>query len=201
MQPLILQPLKLQPMKLGQLILASASPRRRELLAQAGFAFAVHAADIDESRKAHEEPAVYVQRLAAEKASAVAAKHPEAVVLGADTTVVLDGEVMNKPHDAADAERMLRKLSNKTHQVHTGLAVVTRGSCHSHVETTDVVFRAIEDAELTTYLASGDAMDKAGAYGIQGYAARWIPRIAGDYFNVVGLPLSAVVSLLAKARG
>jgi septum formation protein len=181
---------------MNQLILASSSPRRRELLAKAGFTFDVHAADIDESLHAAEQPKDYVQRLALEKAQTIAASHPHAVVLGADTTVVLEGEVLGKPTDHADAERMLRLLSGRTHQVYTGLAVV-RGSEHRiHVETTDVVFRSITDEELKTYLASGDAMDKAGAYGIQGYAARWIPRIEGNYFNVVGLPLSAVVELL-----
>jgi septum formation protein len=179
-----------------RLILASASPRRRELLAQAGFTFEVIAADIDESRREREAPAEYVQRLALEKAQAIASRHTDAIVLGADTTVVLDGEVMNKPVDPADATRMLRALSGKTHQVHTGIAVVSAHGSKSHIETTNVVFRAIEDDELRTYVASGDPMDKAGAYGIQGYAARWIPCIEGDYFNVVGLPLSAAVGML-----
>ena len=182
-----------------KLILASSSPRRRELMTQAGFLFDVLAANIDETRRPNETPTDYVQRLALEKAGAIAALHPEAIVLGADTTVVLNGEVMNKPTNLADAERMLRALSGQTHQVHTGLAVVAGSSTHSHVETTDVIFREITPAELAAYLASGDALDKAGAYGIQGYAARWIPRIEGDYFNVVGLPLSAVVSLLKTA--
>ena len=183
---------------LNQLILASSSPRRRELLAKAGYTFEVRAADIDESLHAGEQPKEYVQRLALEKAQVIAALNPEAVVLGGDTTVVLEGEVLGKPVDLADAERMLRLLSGRTHQVYTGLAVV-RGTEHQiHVETTDVVFRTITDEELTAYLASGEAMDKAGAYGIQGYAARWIPRIEGDYFNVVGLPLASVVQLLGE---
>ena len=181
---------------MNQLILASSSPRRRELLAKAGYTFEVRAADIDESLHAGEQPKEYVQRLALEKAQTIAASNPNAVVLGADTTVVLEGEVLGKPADDADAERMLRLLSGRTHQVYTGLAVVQGAEHRIHVETTDVVFRAITDEELATYLGSGDAMDKAGAYGIQGYAARWIPRIEGDYFNVVGLPLSAVVGLL-----
>jgi septum formation protein len=181
-----------------RLILASASPRRRELLAQAGFAFDVQAADMDESRKAGEAPEDYVRRLATEKATAVAKKNPDAIVLGADTTVVLNHGVLNKPRDAADAERMLRALSGRTHHVHTGVAAVARDAVYSHVETTAVTFRAITEHELHAYLDGGDAMDKAGAYGIQGYAARWVPRIEGDYFNVVGLPLSAVVNLLMK---
>jgi len=181
-----------------RLVLASGSPRRRELLAQAGFVFEVVAADIDETRRVGEAAVDYVQRLALEKAEVVVARFPDAMVIGADTTVVLDGEVMNKPVDAADAERMLRWLSGRTHQVYTGLAVVRGGVKVSGVERTDVVFREIEEEELAVYLASGDAMDKAGAYGIQGYAARWIPRIEGDYFNVVGLPLAAVVGMLGE---
>ena len=181
-----------------RLVLASGSPRRRELLTQAGFVFEVKAADIDETRRVGEAPAEYVQRLAVEKATKIAALEVGAVVLGADTTVVLDGEVMNKPVDQADAERMLRALSGKTHQVHTGLAVVSGERRVMHVETTDVTFREIGEAELGVYLASGHAMDKAGAYGIQGYAARWIPRIDGDYFNVMGLPLSVVVRMLGE---
>jgi len=181
-----------------KLILASGSPRRRELLTQAGFLFEVIPADIDETRHPNEAPKDYVRRLALEKAEAIAPRYPDATILGADTTVVLSGEVMNKPTDLADAERMLRALSNKTHQVYTGLAVVTPTAKHSHIETTNVVFREISEDELATYLASGHAQDKAGAYGIQGYAARWIPRIEGDYFNVVGLPLSTVVKLLSQ---
>ena len=180
-----------------RLVLASASPRRRELLTLAGFVFEVKAADIDETRRACEAPVEYVRRLAMEKAQAVAKLNPDAVVLGADTTVVLDGEVLNKPVDLVDAERMLRRLSGRTHQVHTGVAVVSGDVCEAHVETTDVSFREIGEDELAVYLSSGDAMDKAGAYGIQGHAARWIPRIVGDYFNVVGLPVSAVVKLLS----
>jgi septum formation protein len=183
-----------------RLVLASASPRRRELLTQAGYAFEVHAADIDETQRTGESPVEYVRRLALEKAQAVAPHAGDAVVLGADTTVVLDGLVLGKPLDAADAERMLRLLSGRTHQVHTGLAVCHGGDAASHVETTGVTFRALDEEELAVYLASADAQDKAGAYGIQGYAARWIPRIEGDYFNVVGLPLAAVVRLLGQLK-
>ncbi len=181
------------------LILASASPRRRELLTQAGLAFGVDPAHIDESRHADEAPMAYVQRLALEKAQATYARHPHTVVLGADTTVVLDGEIMNKPTDAADAERMLRVLSGRTHQVYTGIAVVSAKVQRAHIETTDVTFAGISEEDLAQYLASGDALDKAGAYGIQGFAARWIPRIEGDYFNVVGLPIAATIRLLQEA--
>ena len=178
------------------LILASASPRRRELLTQAALPFEVHAAHIDESRHPNEPPANYVQRLALEKAQAIHALHPDATVLGADTTVVLDNEIMNKPTGLADAERMLRALSGRTHQVYTGIAVVTASTQRIHLETTQVTFSQIGEADLAHYLASGDPLDKAGAYGIQGFAARWIPRIEGDYFNVVGLPIAATVRLL-----
>jgi len=194
--------------------LASGSPRRKELLAQAGYAFEVKVADVDESLRVGEAAMEYVERLAVEKARVVFSAleprspsardrgHPDSglVVIGADTTVVLDGVVLAKPEDRRDAERMLRMLSGKTHQVHTGIAVVSEDRCLSKVETTDVTFREIGEEELGVYLNSGDAMDKAGAYGIQGYAARWIPRIEGDYFNVVGLPVSVVVGLLGKIR-
>jgi len=185
------------------LILASASPRRRELLTQAGLEFAVIPADIDETRRPGEAPAGYVQRLALEKALAVHALHPEATVLGADTTVVLPdddaGTILNKPNSPADAERMLRRLAGRSHEVHTGIAVVTRAQQLTHIETTRVFFSAIPDPELAHYLSTDDSLDKAGAYGIQGYAARWVHRIEGDFFNVVGLPLAATVRLLIFA--
>ena len=179
------------------LILASASPRRRDLLTQAGLRFDVLPAAIDETLHSNETPTAYVQRLALEKAQAIQALHPKATVLGADTTVVCEQQILNKPNDLSDAERMLRQLSNRVHQVHTGIAVVTPTTHRSHVETTSVFFSAIPEADLAHYLSTNDSLDKAGAYGIQGYAARWIPRIEGDYFNVVGLPLSTVVKLLS----
>jgi septum formation protein len=178
------------------LILASSSPRRRELLTLAGVRFDVLPADIDETRRTGESPTDYVQRLAVEKAQAILARHPHATVLGADTTVVLNGEVLNKPKDLAEAESMLRALSGTSHQVHTGIAVVSANGQRQHIETTNVFFSAIPETELASYLATGDSLDKAGAYGIQGYAARWIPRIEGDYFNVMGLPIAATVRLL-----
>ena len=193
-------------MEYGTLILASASPRRRELLVQIGIAHTVQPADIDESRHPGEAPDAYVRRLALEKARAVAAGRPAATILGADTTVVLDEEVLNKPVDRADAAQMLGALAGRTHHVHTGIAVLSpageRGHLESvHVETTAVTFTAIRPAELEAYLATGDSLDKAGAYGIQGYAARWIARIEGDFFNVVGLPLVSVLRLLHEAGG
>ena len=181
-----------------QLILASASPRRRELLTQAGLRFDIVPAHIDESRQPSEDPVRYVHRLALEKAQAISALHPGAIVLGADTTVVLDGEVLHKPADIHEAERMLRALSGRAHQVHTGIAIVC-GSIHrSQVETTTVTFGMISEGDLAHYLASGDSLDKAGGYGIQGYAARWITRIEGDFFNVMGLPIAATVGLLSE---
>jgi len=178
------------------LILASASPRRRDLLIQAGLRFDVLPAHIDESLHPNESPADYVQRLALQKAQAIHALHPNATILGADTTVVLDNQILNKPANLADAERMLRSLSGRTHQVHTGLAVVTPTTHLTHVETTTVFFAPIPEPGLAHYLSTGDSLDKAGAYGIQGYAARWITRIEGDFFNVVGLPIAATIALL-----
>jgi septum formation protein len=197
-----------------RLILASASPRRRELLAQAGYAFSVEAADVDESLRAGEGPGDYVRRLAEEKAKAVFERYvnhtlidktdkdgaPELlVVLGADTTVVCDGEILAKPDDAEDVKRMLRRLSGRVHEVLTGIAVVTAKGVVSGVETTSVTFSVIPEAELDAYCATDEPFDKAGAYGIQGYAARWIPRIDGDYFNVMGLPIARVVRMIEAA--
>lgn len=185
-----------------RLILASASPRRRELLAQAGYAFEVEAADVDESPRQGEPPAAYVLRLAEEKALAVLSKHTDQtdlIVLGADTTVVLDGKILGKPADAADAREMLRRLSGRTHQVLTGIAAATRAGISTAVESTDVTFSEIPEAELDAYCATSEPLDKAGAYGIQGYAARWIPRIDGCYFNVMGLPIARTVTLIEEA--
>jgi septum formation protein len=186
-----------------RLILASASPRRRELLAQAGYIFDIEAADIDETPHANEQPGAYVKRLAEEKACAVLAKHAsyhgKLIVLGADTTVVADNQILAKPDHAADARRMLRKLSARTHEVLTGIAAATHAGVVSAVESTEVVFSEIPDAELDYYCATREPLDKAGAYGIQGYAARWIPRIDGDYFNVMGLPIARTVRLIEQA--
>jgi len=182
------------------LILASASPRRRDLLTQAGLRFDVLPAAIDETLHPNESPTAYVQRLALEKAQAIHALHPKATVLGADTTVVCEQQILNKPTDLSDAEHMLRQLSNRAHHVHTGIAVVTPTVARSHVETTTVYFSPIPEADLAHYLSTNDSLDKAGGYGIQGYAARWIPRIEGDFFNVVGLPLAAVLNLLRETN-
>ncbi len=184
------------------LVLASASPRRRELLAQAGFAFSVRAAEIPEDPHANEDPIAYVTRLAREKAEAVFRQisseelAPPQVVLGADTTVTLDNHILGKPADASDASRMLRLLSGRTHLVMTGVAVVTPQSAEVAAEVTAVRFLTLSDREIEDYVATGEPMDKAGAYAIQGRAARWIPRIEGCYFNVVGLPLALVTAML-----
>ena len=180
------------------LILASASPRRRELLAQAGFTFEVRPAHVNEDVGPDEDPIAYVTRLAREKAQAVfdALGNADAVVLGADTTVTLDNHILGKPEDAADAARMLRLLSGRTHRVITGVAVVTATRAEVAAEVTGVRFLTLDDEEIAAYVASGEPMDKAGAYGIQGRAARWIPRVEGCYFNVVGLPLALVTTLL-----
>jgi septum formation protein len=189
------------------LILASSSPRRRQLLEQIGLSFTVESADLDEQLQPGETPAKYVQRLALEKAQAVWERRRNdddsadpVIVLGADTAVVLDGEVLGKPVDQADARRMLQLLSGRTHQVLTGIAAVSRRGMVSEVEITQVFFDLIEEPELVHYLMSSEPLDKAGAYGIQGYAARWIPRIEGCYFNVMGLPLARTIALLARAQ-
>jgi septum formation protein len=187
------------------LILASASPRRRELLTQAGYRFEVQPSSTPESRQPGEDAIRFATRLAREKAEEVFARHQPStapvMVLGADTVVVCDGEVMGKPADAADATRMLLLLSGRTHQVVTGVAVVwDLGSAEVAAELTQVTMSTLSPQEIADYVASGEPMDKAGAYAIQGYAGRWIPRIHGCYFNVVGLPLALVTSLLEGAE-
>jgi septum formation protein len=187
------------------LILASASPRRRELLTQAGYRFEVQPSSIPESRRPGEDAIRFATRLAREKAEEVFARHQPStapvMVLGADTVVVCDGEVMGKPADAADATRMLLLLSGCTHQVVTGVAVVWDvGSAEVAAEMTQVTMRTLSREDVAGYVASGEPMDKAGGYAIQGYAGRWIPRIHGCYFNVVGLPLALVTSLLEGAE-
>ena len=187
---------------MANLVLASASPRRRELLTQAGFLFSVHPAHILEDPLPDEEPIAYVTRLAREKAEAVftelGATGPQEglAVLGADTTVTLDRHILAKPEDAADAARMLRLLSGRTHRVITGVAVATAGRVEVAAEVTAVRFLTLSEEEIVAYVATGEPMDKAGAYGIQGRAAKWIPRIEGCYFNVVGLPVALVGTML-----
>jgi len=185
------------------LVLASASPRRRELLTQVGYRFEVRPAHICEDPHDGEDPITYVTRLAREKAEAVfrdlaaaGSKPPEIAVLGADTTVTLDNAILGKPEDAADAARILRLLSGRTHRVITGVSLVTAERTEVAAEVTAVRFLTLSDEEIAAYISTGEPMDKAGAYGIQGHAARWIPRVEGCYFNVMGLPLALACSLL-----
>jgi septum formation protein len=179
------------------LILASSSPRRQELLREAGFVFEVHPAHVPEERLAGEPPLQYACRLAREKAEAVAECFPGRYVLGADTIVVVGDEVLEKPRDAQDAARMLRLLSGRGHQVITAVSLVRpEGQGDTRTSTTQVYFCEVAEEEIRCYISSGEPMDKAGAYAIQGGAAQWIQRIEGEYSNVVGLPLSLVREML-----
>jgi len=190
-----------------RLILASTSPRRRELLGLLGLPFEVVASRYDEDSLAPRDltPGEYVTRLAAGKASEVAARTGgDALVIGADTTVILDGATLNKPADAEDACRMLRLLSGRTHQVYTGLCLIAvQGGVAGTVQTdhtvTDVTFNTLADETIAAYVETGEPLDKAGAYGIQGKALSFIPSIKGDYFNVVGLPLHRLCALLKQS--
>lgn len=177
------------------LILASASPRRAELLRAAGIEFTVRVADVDESLIAGETPYEYVSRLARIKAEAVAL--PGEMVLGADTTVVIDDEIAAKPIDIEDAKRMLHRLSGQWHEVLTGVALIQRHQMQVEVDVTRVKFALLTPAEIDWYVATGEPMDKAGAYGIQGYASRFIERIEGSYSNVVGLPVHRVYRMIS----
>jgi septum formation protein len=217
-----------------RLILASASPRRAELLRAAGYTFEIVAADVDESIRPGESPSAYVRRLAADKSAAVisaltgratptagratiaedgvarpfqgrdrGAESPaphQSVVLGADTTVVVDGEILGKPRDEEDSATMLRRLSGRTHHVLTGVSLRQGASEVGRVETTDVVFRALSEGDVAWYVASGEGRDKAGGYAIQGLASRFVVRIEGSYSNVVGLPVACVAELLPEIR-
>src|SRR5580692_7825125 len=178
------------------LVLASASPRRQELLRNAGITFEVQPAHIPEGPLPGEVAKDCAERLAREKALAVARQRPHDIVLGADTVVVVDGQLLGKPSDAADAARMLRLLSGRKHQVITGVCLVARGEPSVSSETTVVTMNDLTDQDIADYVASGEPMDKAGAYAIQGIASRWIPRIEGDYGNVVGLPVALVFRML-----
>jgi septum formation protein len=177
------------------LTLASGSPRRRQLLEMLGIPLRVVPSNIPEVRRPAETPVDYVERLAREKALSV----PGGLVLGADTTVVVRDEVLEKPADPADALRMLRKLQGRTHQVVTSVALVASEAVHQATDVTSVVFRRLSDELLEAYVATGEPMDKAGAYGIQGYGAALVERIEGDFFSVMGLPVRLVLELLERA--
>lgn len=181
-----------------RVILASQSPRRRELLTLIGMPHEVRPADIDEAYRPGEQPAPHAERLAREKAAAVARDEPDAVVIGSDTIVVVDGDVLGKPRDEAHAAEMLARLSGRAHVVLTAVAVQWRGVELSAVERVGVTFRALSAAEILAYIATREPMDKAGAYGIQGYGATIVERVDGDYFAVMGLPLQRLVRLMAE---
>lgn len=180
------------------LILASQSPRRRELLTLIGIPHTVAPADIDETVRPGEEPAPHAERLAREKAHTLAVRHPESVVVAADTIVVIDGEILGKPRDVADAEAMIARLAGRTHEVLTAIAVAHGGRTESAVERVSVTFRALTAEEIRDYVATGEPMDKAGAYGIQGYGATIVERVEGDYFSVMGLGLRRLTDLLGR---
>ncbi len=183
------------------LVLASASPRRREILGRLGLSFEVRPSEIDESPRPGEEPWAYVARLAEAKARAVEGRGQTLAVLGSDTTVVLDGELLNKPQDRAESERMLRALSGREHEVHTGVALVLFPELVSRVirVTTRVRFRALSESAVRGYVASGEGMDKAGAYGIQELGAGLVSEVHGSYSSVVGLPAAETLELLEAA--
>jgi septum formation protein len=196
------------------LVLASASPRRAELLRAAGYTFETLPVDLDERVKPGETPAAYVARLAREKSAAAMQRFvaraqscsgPEraaaydVVILGADTTVVVDGEILGKPADDADATAMLRKLSGRVHDVLTGISVRTSAAEWGRVETTRVYMTELSAEDIAWYVGSGEGRDKAGSYAVQGLASRFIPRIDGSYANVVGLPVAAVAAVLREA--
>ena len=180
-----------------RLILASGSPRRRELLKQMGYSFEIQVPDVDENVSGHARDVVAI--LSRRKAQAVAATRSEGVIIASDTLVSLDGAALGKPRDAADAHRMLRALSGRTHEVFTGVTLIDAadGRSATRAVRTGVRFRELDDAEIDSYIATGEPMDKAGAYAIQGRAALWLDRIEGDYYTIMGLPVSRTVQLLA----
>lgn len=185
---------------LPKIVLASASPRRVEILTSVGWPFDKVPADIDESEVEGETPAEYVTRLAEEKALAVARQRPNEIVLGADTTVVVDGRILAKPSDLDDAKRMLRILSGRSHFVLTGVAVAINDKVESALERTRVDFREMDEDEIEFLAVKGDPLDKAGAYAVQAQAALFISGIEGDYWNVVGLPIGTVYRLIMGSK-
>jgi septum formation protein len=180
------------------IVLASASPRRQELLKNAGIHFVVRPANIEEIQHAGEAPVAFAERMARDKARAVRASVPDCVILGADTVVVAGDQVLGKPSDAEDAVRMLRLLSARQHFVITGVCLIRADFEDVRSEKTAVHFTPLTDAEIRDYVATGEPLDKAGAYAIQGRASRWISKIEGDYFNVVGLPVDLVWRMLRE---
>ena len=180
------------------LVLASASPRRSAILSGLGLRFSILPAELDESVRSSEAPRRYVERVAAAKAGAIAAARPAAVVLGADTAVTLDERILGKPADAAEAERMLRMLSGRTHRVYSAVAVHCGGAKRLRTVASEVRFRRLGHAEIRRYIASGEPMDKAGAYAVQGLGGIFVEHLAGSYSAVVGLPVAESVALLRQ---
>ncbi len=181
-----------------RVILASSSPRRRDLLNMIGLRHEVIPADIDETYLPGEPPVAHAERLARDKGLAVAGRHPEALVISADTIVVIDDHVLGKPSDEEEAARMLSTLAGRTHTVFTAVAAAWRGRMESGVEAVTVTFRPLDATTIRAYVATGEPMDKAGAYGIQGFGATIVERIDGDYFAVMGFAIGRMVELLAR---
>jgi septum formation protein len=181
-----------------RVVLASQSPRRRELLTLVGIAHEVRPADIDESYFAGEQPGAHAERLAREKVATVSRDTPDALVIGSDTIVVVDGDVLGKPRDEAHAFQMLTRLSGRSHTVITAIAVEWRGEIRSAIVEVGVTFHPLTAVEIDAYIATREPMDKAGAYGIQGFGATIVERVDGDYFAVMGLPLQKLVRLMAE---
>jgi septum formation protein len=179
-----------------RVVLASSSPRRRQLLDLIGIAHEVRPANIDETMRAREVPRRHAERLAREKATKIATRDPDLITIGADTVVVINRKVLGKPSDEAEAIHMLSQLSGREHTVITAVAVARGKKVRSAIEEVQVRFRRLHDDEIEAYVATGEPMDKAGAYGIQGYGATIVERIEGDYFAVMGLPLARLTSLM-----
>ena len=181
-----------------KLILASGSPRRKELLGMLGYDFEVIVSNVQETMKEGLGPVAKVKDLAYQKASAVLKEHPDAIVIGADTIVLVDGEILGKPHDEKEATEMMKRLKNREHQVITGVAILCDRRQQFFSETTEVYFENISAEEISRYVKTAEPYDKAGAYAIQGWAGKFISRIEGDYYNVMGLPIAKVYSKLKR---
>ncbi len=181
-----------------RLVLASQSPRRSQLLTMLGLTFDVSPADVDETYAAGEEPREHAERLACEKAAKVATERPDAIVVGSDTVVIVDGDVLGKPTGIENGVAMLMRLQGRSHEVATGIAVSAGGILHSGVERVAVTFLPFDENTARAYIATGEPMDKAGAYGIQGYGATIVERIDGDFFAVMGFPIVHFVKLLGR---
>ncbi len=181
------------------IILASSSPRRRELLSLIGLPFAVIESDVQEDPPHGAPPDKYVRALALQKARAVAAAHPNDCVIGADTIVYLDGDILGKPHTPENARRFLHRMQGRTHTVYTGVAVLSRGCEDVRHCCTDVTFQPMTDEEIEWYVSTGEPLDKAGAYGVQGPGGVFVARISGNYFNVIGMPLPLLYQMLRDA--